>query len=102
MITDIHITGWRRADTGRDRIQAIKDTAHTDVCIAFEWPDGDFCDNPIHPERSKAFGVEIKTCCHECSERHRRNLRRVNDSANKARIRKEDKEFKERYPNATA
>ena len=52
--------GWKRSDTGKDRIQAIKDTAHTDVCIAFEWPDGDFCGNAIHPERSKAFGVEIK------------------------------------------
>ena len=91
MITDIHTTGWRRADTGRDRIQVIKAMTFVESCVAFEWPDGPFCGNEIHPERRNASGGNLKTCSHECAEGHRRNLRRVNDSAYKARCREKDR-----------
>ena len=91
MITDIHVTGWRRADTGRDRIQTIKAMTCVESCVFFDWPDGAFCGNEIHPERRNASGGNLKTCSHECAEGHRRNLRRVNDSAYKARRRVQDR-----------
>ena len=91
MVTDIHLPGWKRSDTGRDRIEAIKALTHTYTCVAFEWPDGAFCGNEIHPERRNASGGNLKTCSHECAEGHRRNLRRVNDSAYKARRRVQDR-----------
>ena len=79
------------ADIGRNRIAMIKDMSFVESCVFFAWPDGAFCGNEIHPERRNASGGNLKTCSHECAEGHRRNLRRVNDSAYKARRRVQDR-----------
>ena len=86
------ITATKPSDIGRQRIEAIKGTTDSiATCVFFEWPDGAFCGNEIHPERRNASGGNLKTCSHECAEGHRRNLRRVNDSAYKARRRVQDR-----------
>ena len=84
-------TATKPSDIGRQRIEMIKAMTYVTSCVCFEWADGPFCGNEIHPERRNASGGNLKTCSHECAEGHRRNLRRVNDSAYKARRRETDR-----------